>query len=102
MFGRNNVLREIVAQLRDVAALLQRDIEAREAALANLQTFTHQKERTKQQEEHRQTLDRIKQEAEERRAEQAAQHADWLDAMEQQTAVLHRIADRLDQISPQQ
>ncbi len=102
MFGRNNVQREIVAQLRDIAALLRRDVELREAALSNVQTLTRREDRAKQQEEHRQNMERIRQDAEERRAEQAAQHSEWLDAMDQQTAVLHRIADRLDQISPGQ
>lgn len=100
MFGSDRISqREIVAQLRELAQLLRRDIEAREAQLSNMQTFMHSDQRAKQQDDHKQNMERIKQEGEKRRAEQDAQHAAWLAAMERQTAVLARIAERLDQLS---
>lgn len=99
MFGRDkSSQREIVAQLRELAELLRRDIQARLAQLSNMKTFMRSDERAKQQEEHKQNMERIKQEGEMRRAEQDAQHTAWLAAMEKQTAVLARIAEKLDQL----
>jgi hypothetical protein len=103
MFGGkdNNLLREIVTQMREFAALLRRDIAVREAALQNMPDLKGQREKFEQEHEERERqLVQIRREGEERHAELVAQHAAWLAAMDRQTAVLTRIAERLDRLSP--